>query len=225
MSDVIVAENLIKHFKRGNEVITALNDVTIKVGKGEMVAITGRSGSGKTTFLSCVGLLESIDSGDLHLAGKDVSKLSEVQRTVMRRELMGFVFQRFFLIPTLTAYENVALPFLFAQKRADHDRINELLEVVGVCGRAFHKPSQMSGGEMQRVAIARSLALDPPIIMADEPTGNLDTTNAQAVFQLFKGLAGKGKSIVIATHSLKLASSCDRVIELSDGRIVKNEKN
>ncbi len=225
MSDVIVAENLIKHFKRGNEVITALNDVTIKIGKGEMVAITGRSGSGKTTFLSCVGLLESIDSGNLHLAGKDVSKLSEVQRTVMRRELMGFVFQRFFLIPTLTAYENVALPFLFAQKKADHDRINELLDVVGVCGRAFHKPSQMSGGEMQRVAIARALALDPPIIMADEPTGNLDTANAQAVFQLFKGLAGKGKSIVIATHSLKLASSCDRVIELSDGRIVKNEKN
>lgn len=219
MSEMILAKDVSKNFHRGAEIIHAVNCVSLSVNPGEVIAITGRSGSGKTTFLSCVGMLESIDSGSLMLAGKDVSKLSEAQRTKLRRDLMGFVFQRFFLIPTLTAMENVALPGLFAGKPLSSDKIMELLKKVGVAERAHHKPGQMSGGEMQRVAIARALALNPPIIIADEPTGNLDSTNAKAVFDLFRELSKQGKAVIIATHSKELAKSCDRIIELSDGRI------
>ena len=225
MSDTIMAKGISKSFKRGTETIHAIQDISLNVGKGEMLSIMGRSGSGKTTLLSCIGMLENIDSGSLALEGRNIKDFSEAQRTVLRRELMGFVFQRFFLIPTLTAYENVALPGLFAGKKLGKDHIMELLEMVGVSQRYDHRPGQMSGGEMQRVAIARALALDPPILIADEPTGNLDTETAEAVFGLFKKLAGQGKTIIIATHSQKLAKDCDRVVELMDGRITRDEKN
>jgi len=221
MSELIKATDVVKKFKLGSEVITAIDKVSISIDPGELVAIVGRSGSGKTTFLSCVGMLEAIDGGQLMIKGRDVSKLSETERTRLRRELMGFVFQRFFLIPTLTAYENVALPYLFAGKKAEHEKIMQLLETVGVAHRSKHKPGQMSGGEMQRVAIARALALDPPLLIADEPTGNLDTTNSQAVYELFQKLSSSGKTVIIATHSIKLSSACPRVIELQDGRVVK----
>ncbi|HOO97437.1 MAG TPA: ABC transporter ATP-binding protein [Caldisericia bacterium] len=226
MNDTAMRVNsLVKTYTRGSETIRAVDGVSLDIDSGEMLAIMGRSGAGKTSLLSCIGLLEGFDSGKLSVLGHDMSDLTEAKRTINRRSMLGFVFQRFFLLPTLTAYENVSLPFLFSGKRANKERVLSLLETVGLSERIYHKPSQMSGGEMQRVAIARALALDPPIIIADEPTGNLDSKNADKMFALFEDLANKGKTIIIATHSKSLADRCHRVVELSDGRKVRDEKN
>ena len=221
MSDIMVkVENLEKDFTRGSEVIRAVNGVSFEVPKGQFVAVTGASGAGKTTLLSCIGLLEKPTSGQLTVNGKLVKGISETGMTVMRRQLMGFVFQRFFLIPTLSALENVMLPLAFAGKSRPKSEVIELMNKLGVGERINHRPGQLSGGEMQRVAIARSLVLDPLVIIADEPTGNLDSNNANLMFKIFRKLAIEGKTILVATHSEHLSKTCDRIIHLQDGKVV-----
>ena len=221
MSDVMVKiDKLEKDFTRGSEVIRAVNGVSFEVPKGQLVAVTGASGAGKTTLLSCIGLLEKPTSGTLEVNGKLIKGISETGMTVLRRQLMGFVFQRFFLIPTISALDNVMLPLAFAGKSKPRAQVIELMKKLGVGDRINHKPGQISGGEMQRVAIARALVLDPPVIIADEPTGNLDSSNASLMFEIFKKLSSEGKTILIATHSENLAKSCDRLIHMVDGKVV-----
>ena len=221
MSDVMVKiDKLEKDFTRGSEVIRAVNGVSFEVPKGQLVAVTGASGAGKTTLLSCIGLLEKPTSGTLEVNGKLIKGISETGMTVLRRQLMGFVFQRFFLIPTISALDNVMLPLAFAGKSKPRAQVIELMKKLGVGDRINHKPGQISGGEMQRVAIARALVLDPPVIIADEPTGNLDSSNASLMIEIFKKLSSEGKTILIATHSENLAKSCDRLIHMVDGKVV-----
>lgn len=221
MSDVMVKiDKLEKDFTRGSEVIRAVNGVSFEVPRGQLVAVTGASGAGKTTLLSCIGLLEKPTSGTLEVNGKLIKGISETGMTVLRRQLMGFVFQRFFLIPTISALDNVMLPLAFAGKSKPRAQVIELMKKLGVGDRINHKPGQISGGEMQRVAIARALVLDPPVIIADEPTGNLDSSNASLMFEIFKKLSSEGKTILIATHSENLAKSCDRLIHMIDGKVV-----
>ncbi len=221
MSDIMVkVENLEKDFTRGSEVIRAVNGVSIDVEKGHLTAITGASGAGKTTLLSCIGLLERPTSGLITINGRQIKGISETGMTVLRRQLMGFVFQRFFLIPTLSALENVMLPLAFAGRSKTRGEVIDLMKKLGMGERIHHRPGQLSGGEMQRVAIARALILDPPVIIADEPTGNLDSSNAGLMFNIFRGLAKEGKTILVATHSEHLAKTCDRIIHLVDGKVV-----
>ncbi len=221
MSDIMVKiNNLEKDFTRGSEVIRAVNGVSFEIPKGQLVAVTGPSGAGKTTLLSCIGLLERPTGGTLEINGKLIKGISETGMTVLRRQLMGFVFQRFFLIPTISALDNVMLPLTFAGKSKPRNQVIELMEKLGVGDRINHKPGQISGGQMQRVAIARALVLDPPVIIADEPTGNLDSSNANLMFEIFRKLSSEGKTILVATHSESLAKSCDRIIRMVDGKVV-----
>lgn len=221
MSDTMIkVDKLEKDFTRGSELIKAVNGVSFDIPKGQLVAVTGASGAGKTTLLSCIGLLDKPTSGSLEVNGRMIKGISETGMTVLRRQLMGFVFQRFFLIPTLSALDNVMLPLAFAGKSKPRNQVIELMSKLGVGDRIHHKPGQISGGEMQRVAIARALVLDPPVIIADEPTGNLDSSNASLMFDVFKKLAGEGKTILVATHSENLARTCDRIIHMVDGKVV-----
>lgn len=221
MSDIMVkVDKLEKDFTRGSEVIRAVNGVSFEVPKGQLIAVTGASGAGKTTLLSCIGLLEKPTSGTLEINGRAIKGFSETGMTVLRRQLMGFVFQRFFLIPTISALDNVMLPLAFAGKSRPRSQIIELMKKLGVGDRINHKPGQISGGEMQRVAIARALVLDPPVVIADEPTGNLDSSNASLMFEIFRKLSSEGKTILVATHSESLAKTCDRIIHLVDGKVV-----
>lgn len=221
MSDIMVkVNNLEKDFTRGSEVIRAVNGVSFEIPKGQLVAVTGASGAGKTTLLSCIGLLERPTGGTLEVNGKLIKGISETGMTVLRRQLMGFVFQRFFLIPTISALDNVMLPLTFAGRSKPRNHVIELMKRLGVGDRIYHKPGQISGGQMQRVAIARALVLDPPVIIADEPTGNLDSSNANLMFEIFRKLSSEGKTILVATHSENLAKSCDRIIRMVDGKVV-----
>jgi putative ABC transport system ATP-binding protein len=221
MSDIMIkVDNLEKDFRRGSELIRAVNGISMEINKGELTAITGASGAGKTTLLSCIGLLEKPTGGTITIDGKLIKGISETGMTVLRRKLMGFVFQRFFLIPTLSALENVMLPLAFAGKSRSRKDVIALMDKLGVGDRMHHRPGQLSGGQMQRVAIARTLVLDPPVIIADEPTGNLDSSNAGLMFEILKTLAHEGKTIMVATHSEHLAKTCDRIIHLQDGKVV-----
>ncbi|MEZ4813535.1 MAG: ABC transporter ATP-binding protein [Caldisericia bacterium] len=223
MNKIAIKTDLLsKFYSRGSEKIKAVNEVSIEIKKGEMVAVIGRSGAGKTTLLSCMGLLEGFDSGKLFIDGIDMTGTTESKRTKLRLKHLGFIFQRFYLLPTMNSFENISIPFLFSGRKAQKRRIDELLEMVGLTERKLHRPYELSGGEMQRVAVARALALDPDIIIADEPTGNLDSGNANRIFSLLKNLANNGKTIIIATHSGELAGSCDRIIEMLDGKVVNS---
>lgn len=222
MSDIMIkVDNLEKDFRRGSEVIRAVNGISFEVPRGQLVAITGASGAGKTTLLSCIGLLEKPSSGSITINDRQIKGISETGMTVLRRQLMGFVFQRFFLIPTLSALENVMLPLSFAGRSKPRSEVIELMKKLGMGERINHRPGQLSGGEMQRVAIARALVLDPPVIIADEPTGNLDSSNANLMFDLLRKLSSEGKTVLVATHSEHLAKACDRIIHLMDGKVVQ----
>ncbi len=222
MSDIMIkVDNLEKDFRRGSEVIRAVNGISFEVPRGQLVAITGASGAGKTTLLSCIGLLEKPSSGSITINDRQIKGISETGMTVLRRQLMGFVFQRFFLIPTLSALENVMLPLSFAGRSKPRSEVIELMKKLGMGERINHRPGQLSGGEMQRVAIARALVLDPPVIIADEPTGNLDSSNANLMFDLLRKLSSEGKTVLVATHSEHLAKTCDRIIHLMDGKVVQ----
>ena len=200
----------------------ALVDVTLAIEAGELVALVGRSGSGKSTLLNVIGGIDRPSSGSLEVEGEALERLSEQRLARWRGRHVGFVFQGFHLLPTLTAAENVMLPMDFADTlapRARRGRALLLLETTGVAAHADKLPSALSGGEQQRVAIARALANEPAVLLADEPTGNLDSETARAVFALFRAAAGTGTTVLIATHERDLARAADRVLELADGRL------
>jgi putative ABC transport system ATP-binding protein len=218
---IIKTEGIKKIYKMGDTEVRALNGVDISVNEGELIAITGPSGSGKSTLMHILGCLDSPDVGSYHLDGKDVSSLSEDSLAAVRNGKIGFVFQSFNLLPRLSALKNVALPLVYDRSKSldDHDGMAmRALERVGLADRFHHFPNQMSGGQRQRVAIARALVTAPAIILADEPTGNLDTKTGKEILDLFKDLHDEGKTIIIVTHDSFVASLCDRQIFMRDGR-------
>jgi putative ABC transport system ATP-binding protein len=219
--EFILGNNLTKTYHRGSEMVYALKDANLTVAEGEMLAIVGPSGSGKTTLLNLLGCLDTPTSGSLVVNGTDISSLKEADLVKVRRDNIGFVFQQFFLLPTLTVEENIALPYLFARNGNHHnEKINEVINLVGLDARAKHLPHQLSGGEMQRVAVGRALANAPRILLADEPTGNLDSTTADKIFELFRDLNSRGLTLIIVTHNMELAKKAHRLISLRDGHIV-----
>ncbi|MCJ7445760.1 MAG: ABC transporter ATP-binding protein [Methanotrichaceae archaeon] len=223
MSETIDAKNLTKIYRRGREEIYALNDVDIRVSNGEFVSIIGPYGSGKTALLNVLGCLDTPTRGSLRLNGIETSGLKEKDLVRLRRDNIGFVFQQFYLIPTLTARENIELPLLFSRKNGNRSRIDEILELVDLGNRSEHLPRQLSGGEMQRVAIGRALINDPKIILADEPTGNLDSGTSKKIFDLFRELNNHGLTLVVVTHNLELARQAHKMYTLRDGQIVRCE--
>jgi putative ABC transport system ATP-binding protein len=224
--EVTKIENVTRSFKTGNFETQALRGVSLTIQNGEFTALVGPSGSGKTTLLQLIGCLDQPSSGQVFITGKDVSKLSRDQRADIRRGTIGYVFQFFALIPTLTAYENIEMPLLLTNTPAAErkERVNYLLEAVGMTDRAHHRPDQMSGGQQQRVAIARALATKPALILADEPTANLDTPNGQQVMELMTRLNQEtGVTFVFATHDPRVIKYARRTVTLRDGVIAEDK--
>ena len=218
---LISGRNLHRHYRRGSETVRALDGVDIDVRAGESVCILGPSGSGKTTLINLLSALDAPTSGELTIGGRRVDGLAEHELVQVRRGLLGYVFQQFHLIPTLTVAENVALPLLFLGRKVDPAEIAGVLAAVGLADRAGHRPRELSGGQMQRVAIGRALAVKPRVLIADEPTGNLDRHTGEAIFDLFqKQVRADGLALVLTTHNLALAARCDRTLTLADGKIV-----
>jgi ABC-type lipoprotein export system ATPase subunit len=219
---MIELKDIVKTYHRGSETVYALKGIDLVINKGEFIAITGPSGSGKTTLLHIIGCLDKPTSGILKLNGLEVEGMSESELVKIRRERVGFIFQHFYLIPGLSVWENITLPLVFGRKSKSEEEISSLIESVGLKDRIRHNPNQLSGGEMQRVAIARAMVNNPEILLADEPTGNLDTENSKRIFELLKSLNKKGLSIIMITHNTELAKRADRVITLRDGKIVSD---
>ena len=213
---VVEIRGVWRSYRRGSETVHALADFDLRVEPGEMVGIVGRSGSGKTTLLNQVGCLDRPTRGSIAIAGADVTSLSERELALFRRDHIGFIFQLFYLLPTLTVAENVGLPMLFA-RRHDRRRILEVCERVGLDQRLNALPASLDGGDMQRVAIARALVNEPTLLLADEPTGRLERSSRDEIVDVFDELRSDGPAIVMATHDLELAARCDRIIELRDG--------
>ena len=217
------AINLTKVYHRGSEDIPAVHDVSLKINRGDFVSFIGPSGSGKTTLVNLLGCLDNPTSGELLLDGRrifsnDRHNLSERKLTEIRRELFGYIFQNFYLIPTLTVMENVMLPLTFYRKKGAGNDVMGLLKLLGIDHRKDHLPGQISGGEMQRVAIARSLVNSPEILLADEPTGNLDTKRSAEIIRILKELSStQGLTVIMVTHNLELARQADRLFEMRDG--------
>jgi putative ABC transport system ATP-binding protein len=220
---IIQAQSLVKKYRLGESQVLALNGIGFQVEKGEIVAIIGSSGSGKSTLMHILGCLDRPDSGIYILAGEDVSELPSNRLAEIRNRHIGFVFQNFNLLPRLNALENVELPLLYAGASEAKDRAREALEIVGLEDRTHHEPAQLSGGELQRVAVARAIVTDPAIILADEPTGNLDTKTGEEIMVIFEQLNGRGRTIIIVTHESTVANHCRRQIHIRDGRII-NQK-
>ena len=218
----IAAYGLSKHYRLGGETVRALSGLELAVPKGQFLAVMGPSGSGKSTLLHLLGLLDSADSGTVQIAGRVADGLSDDELTALRRDRLGFVFQGFELIPNLTARENILLPAEVAGRRSAAERtLARLAEVLGIEARLSHRPAQLSGGQQQRVALARALINDPAVILADEPTGNLDTRTGDEVLSLFqRGVKGEGWTVVMVTHDPKAALYADRIVFLRDGRLV-----
>lgn len=215
-----------KVYGKGKNEFAVLEDVNLKIEAGEYASIIGPSGSGKTTLMNILGFIDVPSSGEYYFEGKLTSKLGDLELSRIRNKKIGFVFQSFNLIAELTALENVELPMIYAnmspQKRLA--RARELLSLVGLSDRMHHKPLELSGGQQQRVAVARALALDPPLLLADEPTGNLDSKSGREIIELLEGLNREGKTVVIITHDREIAARTKRRIEILDGRIIRDEK-
>jgi len=220
---MIRLEGISRSFDLGGRPVHALVDVTETIGAGEHVAIVGPSGSGKSTLLNLLGCLDRPTAGRYELEGRDVARLTETELDTVRRDKIGFVFQAFHLVARLSAAENVELPMLFAGtgRRERRDRALAALEAVGLADRADHRPDQLSGGERQRVALARATVLEPAILLADEPTGNLDTASGAQVLDLLDRMNDRGLTLVVVTHDPYVARRADRLLVLVDGRIVR----
>lgn len=218
-------ESVRKAFRLGEASVEVLKDFSMNIWKGDFVAIIGASGSGKSTALNMVGLLDRPTSGKIFLAGRDVSLLSDEERAGFRSKVFGFVFQQYNLIPWLTAYENVVLPAVFARKNADEKRVEASFREVGLWGRMLHRPLELSGGEQQRVAILRSLVNDPEIILADEPTGNLDSSTGNRILEILVSLnRTRNKTLVVVTHDADIAGKADQVVTIKDGQLVQDHQ-
>ena len=227
MPDLLIkAEKISKVYQLTAERIHAVREIDLDIRSGDFIAVMGPSGSGKTTLLDILGCLGAVTSGRLEVFGKDVSNIAEDSLVAIRRKNIGFVFQDFLLIPTLTALENVELPLIFDRLPMEHNKAAQILERLGLGHRINHLPRQMSGGEKQRVAIARALVTSPKIIFADEPTGDLDSKSGQQIFDILKELNQEtGLTICLTTHNYKLGSQAGRMIYLRDGRIVSKEES
>ena len=219
--------NATRDFKIGEIETHALRGVNLSIEDGEFTALVGPSGSGKTTLLQLIGLLDQPTSGQVYINGRDATRLNRNQRADLRKGTIGFIFQFFALIPTLTAYENVEMPLLLNGTKSSERkaRVNEMLEAVGLSDRAHHRPDQLSGGQQQRVAVARALAINPKVILADEPTANLDTENGKQVMDIMQRLNKEtGVTFVFATHDPRVINYANRVVTLQDGLITKDSK-
>jgi putative ABC transport system ATP-binding protein len=220
--DIIAAEGLFKRYELGGETVTALDGVDLTVGEGEMISITGPSGSGKSTLMHIIGCLDRPDEGVYRLAGEDVSRMSRDRLAEVRNRRIGFIFQTINLLPRMSSLENVELPLLYGGQEDSRAKAAAALERVGLGERMGHEPNQLSGGQRQRVAIARALVMNPALLLADEPTGNLDSRTGQEILALFRALHGEGHTIMIVTHDPSVASCCGRQVRLRDGRIVED---
>jgi len=218
--NILEVQNLCRTYGKGEAEVRALDHVSFSVGKGEFIAIVGESGSGKSTLLNVVGALDNPTSGRVLIDGKDIFSMPEKKLTVFRRQNIGFIFQSFNLIPELNVEQNITFPLLLDYQKPDQKYVEELLEILGLKERRKHLPSQLSGGQQQRVAIGRALAARPAIIMADEPTGNLDSKNSQEVITLLKSMSAKYRqTILMITHNENHADATDRVLRMTDGRL------
>jgi putative ABC transport system ATP-binding protein len=221
---ILKVEGLTKKYGKGESEIIALDNVSFCVNKGEFVTIVGASGSGKSTLLHMLGGVDLPTSGQVYIDETDIYSLDENELAILRRRKVGFVFQFYNLIPVLTAKENIELPVLLDNKTPDRKYINELFEILALNDRRQHLPSELSGGQQQRVSIGRALANKPSIILADEPTGNLDTKNSKEIMELLKYSVKKyNQTLILITHDLSIARMADRIITLSDGRIISDE--
>jgi len=221
---MIELENITKIYRMGKVEVPALRGITLNIKQGEMMAIIGVSGSGKSTLMNIIGFLDKPTVGKYTLEGVDVSQLNDNQLAEMRNKKIGFVFQTYNLLPRASALSNVELPLIYAGSRNKHKLAIEALERVGLAARANHKPTELSGGEQQRVAIARALVNNPSLILADEPTGNLDSASTAEIISIFQQLNGEGITVVIVTHEADIASQTQRIIRLLDGKIISDEK-
>ncbi len=223
---IIELKDVKKIYRMGDVDVPALNGVSLKVMRGEFITIMGPSGSGKSTLMNMVGCLDVPTYGTIMLDDKDISKMSESGLAQIRGKKIGFVFQKFNLLQTLSALENVTIPMMFqnVNESERNERALELLDMVGLRDRAYHKPSELSGGQQQRVAIARSLSNDPDVILADEPTGNLDTKTGNDIMGMLSKLHKEGKTIIMVTHDSDVAKQAKRIVLIKDGMVVSNHK-
>lgn len=228
MTPLISLSNVTKQYKLGDEVeVNALKGINLEVYPGEFVAIIGHSGSGKSTLMHIIGILDKPTSGTVILEGHNVAKLSEEKLAEVRNKHIGFVFQAFNLLPKTSAIENVELPLIYSSvsDKTRKEKSVKALETVGLGERMYHTPNQLSGGQQQRVAIARALVTNPSIILADEPTGNLDSKSSDEIIDLLKDLNKKGNTIVLVTHEMEIAKIAKRIVEIKDGQIISDRKN
>ena len=222
--EILKVEHLSKTYGTGEAKVEALKDACFSLQKGEFAAVVGESGSGKSTLLNCVGGLDTPTAGKVLLDGQDLFAMKENKRTVFRRQNIGFIFQSFQLIPELNVEQNIIFPILLDYQKPDKKRVDEILEVLGLSDRRHHLPGQLSGGQQQRVAIGRALIMRPMLVLADEPTGNLDSKNSQEIMELLKLSNRKfGQTLVMITHDENLALQADRIMVMEDGRIARDE--
>ncbi len=225
---IIELKNVKRHFSLGEDnIVKAVDGVNLKIYEGEFVTIFGPSGCGKSTLMHVIGLLDKPTHGKVMLNGLNHSELNDNERTRLRNENIGFIFQFFYLTPNLTAVENIELPMIFANKeeKSRYESAKKLLDLVGLSKRIHHLPYQLSGGERQRIAIARALANEPKIILADEPTGNLDSKTGRGIVKVFKELWHKGNTLIIVTHDPIIAEEAPRTIRMLDGKVISDKKN
>lgn len=215
--------NVTKEYIMGTNVLKALDDISLKVGEGEYVSIIGPSGSGKSTLMNIIGCLDMADQGEYYIDGKEVSEYSDNQLSEIRNQKIGFVFQKFNLLPRLSALENVELSLVYRGINAKERKeiAESYLEKVSLIDRQHHKPNELSGGQQQRVAIARALAGNPPILLADEPTGNLDSKSGREVMEILSRLNSDGKTIILITHDMKIAEEGNRIVSIRDGKLTE----
>ncbi len=223
--EILRVENLVKEYKSGDSIIRAVNDTSFTINKGEFVAIVGASGSGKSTLLHLLGGVDKPTSGKVFIDGTDIFSLNKEKLAIFRRRQIGLIYQFYNLIPVLTVLENITLPSDLDNNKIDNDKLSEMVNTLGLVKRIKHLPNELSGGEQQRVSIGRALVNNPAIVLADEPTGNLDSHNSEEIISLLKLSNQKYKqTIVMITHDLEIAKSADRIITIEDGKIVKDEK-
>lgn len=223
--EILKVENLCKVYGTGEARVQALKQVSFSMERGEFGAVVGVSGSGKSTLLNCIGGLDEANAGKVFLGGKDIFAMGEEERTIFRRQNIGFIFQSFHLIPELDVEQNITFPLLLDYKKPDQERVDELLEVLGLADRRKHLPGQLSGGQQQRVAIGRALMNAPQVMLADEPTGSLDSRNGKEIIYLLKKSNRLyGQTLLLVTHDENIALQADRIITIADGKVVRDER-